>query len=277
MPFLDSGNRAQSISETIDAISMIESIIVDHPHHSVVIGGDLNTELKNESPFDPYWNALMTNHNLSGCANLFTGPTYTYHHQSLDQKKFNDHFIVSKRLLDERVCDGHRILEDGENPSNHLPITMWLRVDASRGCNLAKQSIAPETLKWTKVSDEQKSIYSSNLAHAVGELECTAASCKLTFHCNRPECIGIIQAQYDCLVNSIKHADAYLPRCRKGKEKEWWTQDLSQLKKQSIQIQNAWISQGRPRSGPIFQERLQVCLAYRRAIKQAQIAPKQKS
>ena len=46
--------------ETSDAISMIDLLIDDHPQHQVVIGGDLNTELKGGSPFDALWMEHMT-------------------------------------------------------------------------------------------------------------------------------------------------------------------------------------------------------------------------
>ena len=54
MPFFDSSKRQKCLTETVDALSMIELLIDDFPNHLVVIGGDLNTELKGESPFDPF-------------------------------------------------------------------------------------------------------------------------------------------------------------------------------------------------------------------------------
>ena len=58
MPFYDTSNREECILETIDAISMMEGIIEDHPHHQIIIGGDLNTELEGNSPFDVYFEGI---------------------------------------------------------------------------------------------------------------------------------------------------------------------------------------------------------------------------
>ena len=58
MPFFNASKREQCMTETYDTISMIELLIEEHPQHSIVIGGDLNTDLKNESAFDPLWNQL---------------------------------------------------------------------------------------------------------------------------------------------------------------------------------------------------------------------------
>ena len=45
MPFYDSSRKNECLVETIDAISMMETMIESFPLHSVIIGGDLNCEL----------------------------------------------------------------------------------------------------------------------------------------------------------------------------------------------------------------------------------------
>ena len=52
MPYFNSARRAECIAETIDVISMLETIIDQHHTHSIIIGGDINSELKGELPFD---------------------------------------------------------------------------------------------------------------------------------------------------------------------------------------------------------------------------------
>ena len=128
MPFYNAGKREQCLDETINALSMIELLIHDHPHHLVIIGGDLNTELKGNSPFDRLWDDLTTKNRLSYCSHLFTSPGYTYHHVSLGHKKSNDHFIVSQDLLNHNLTSNHRVLEEGSNLSDHLPILMDVTV-----------------------------------------------------------------------------------------------------------------------------------------------------
>ena len=78
MPFYNSGRREQCMAETIDAISMIKLLIEDHPQHQVIIGGDLNTELRDESPFDILWKQLMTKYQFTYCDQYVTSPHYTY-------------------------------------------------------------------------------------------------------------------------------------------------------------------------------------------------------
>ena len=60
MPFYNSSNRATCMTETADAISMIDTIIEHFPQHSIIIGGDMNTEFTGVSPSDKMWKELMT-------------------------------------------------------------------------------------------------------------------------------------------------------------------------------------------------------------------------
>jgi hypothetical protein len=94
-------------------------------------------------------------------------------------------------------------------------------------------------------------------------------------HCREPACHSSIQTEYDNLSNCLLLADKVLPRIKPGAAKSWWTSELTRLQQQSIEIHNLWKTHGKPRSGPVAQERLTIRAAYRRAIKAAQRAPKQ--
>ena len=110
---------------------MLETIVDDHPQHLVVLGGDLNTELKGDSPFDPLWNNFILKNQFAYCSNRSSSPGYTYHHETLCHKKLNDHFIVSKKIYDDGLMNDHKILEDGNNLSDHLPIFMKMLIQIS--------------------------------------------------------------------------------------------------------------------------------------------------
>ena len=151
MPFFNSSNREVCIQDTADAISMIELIIEDHPNHLVIIGGDLNTELTGESPFDPFWNDLMVKNRFACCDDFISSPCYTYHHDTLGQRKLNDHFIVSRDLLDLKLALGHKILEDGKNNSDHLPILMSLSLNLE-SCTNSNSTPIETSVNWSKLS-----------------------------------------------------------------------------------------------------------------------------
>ena len=277
MPFLDSRNRDACILETIDTISMLDVIIHDHPQHLVIIGGDINSELIDESPFDPFWRDFSSKNRLAYCSQFLPASSFTFHQETLGHKKLLDHFIVSQQLIsDDRVCD-HKILEDGDNTSDHRPITMSLKVHIQPGAHKETSAESKEILRWSKVAAKDRFRYekavSASLA-SCGPL-LPPAGCTALCHCEEKECRDFLQAAYDDIIGQLRTADKTLPRSSQGHQKEWWTDELSVLKQQSIEIENLWISQGRPGYGPIHLERLRVRSAYRMAIRAAQKAPKQ--
>ena len=156
MPFLDSRKPDICRAETVETLSMIETIIHDHPQHLFVIGGDLNCELNGNSPFDALWNNFSSTNRFAYCKHLFSSPGFTYHHESHGQKKFNDHFLVSQEIFESSICSNHHIIEDGHNPSDHLPICMTMRVKVQPSVKKQNESLSELTLKWSKVSDKDK-------------------------------------------------------------------------------------------------------------------------
>ena len=279
MPFYDASNRDVCLAGTVDALSFIELLIDDHPQHQVVIGGDLNSELKDNSAFDPLWRELATKKQLAYCSGLFTTPGYTYHHASLGHKKMNDHFIVSQSILNSGLTKNHKIIEDGANLSDHLPIMMQISVEIPFHRTTMKSNVSQPELKWNKLTDAETRHYSARLSQVTDEVVYTRRrqQCAGGCHCSDETCRYFIQQDYDDIVQCLKIADSSLPRHRAGTKKDWWSEELTDLKRQSIEIQTLWLAQGRPNQGPIHIERLRVRAAFRRAIRAAQRAPKQAS
>ena len=62
----------------------------------------------------------IDDHNVICCDNQFSGATYTYQHETLCQYSWLDHFLMTSDL--ERVIACCKVIESGENFSDHLPI-----------------------------------------------------------------------------------------------------------------------------------------------------------
>ena len=277
MPFFDSSNRAKCMTETVDALSMMETIIEQFPLHEVVIGGDINTEFKGKSPFDSKWNELMTKYQLASCDHLFPPDTATYHHQSLGHKKFNDHVIVSRSLINDTHLSNFSILEDGDNLSDHYPITMNLVFQAKVSHSIPTQPVRKPKLKWAKISELQKEHYTERLRLLEQMTPPAPLHCQHHCRCRNADCLKVIQREYDSIVGCLQLADRDLPRFKPGLEKDWWGDELTDLRNESISIHNLWVSEGRPRQGNTNTERLRVRAAYKRAIRSAQRTPNQRN
>ena len=174
---------------------MIDSTIDDHPYHLFVIWGDLNCQLNSESPFDNLWDDLSSKHNFVYCSHRFGAPGYTYCHESLGQRKLNDHFIVSRQLFDDGLCSNYRIIEDGHNPSDHLPITMTIRLTVQSNELDHRSPSGSPTVKWSKIPDSVKNEYTARLDSLLtadyryfGGL-----SCDKSCHCSNDDCRSDIQ------------------------------------------------------------------------------------
>ena len=277
IPFFDSSKRQECIAETTETISMLEEVLSDHPLHKVFIGGDFNTELKGNSPFDALWTNFISKYDLVCCDSFINNNNnnnYTYIHDSLNQKKWNDHFLVSSSIAPS--TDSHSILDVGDNTSDHLPIMFRLSTRLSTEPPRTAPKTKPPSLKWEKCSKEEKAAYANQLLMLIQQHPSVATTCN-TAHCKNSNCVSSIQAEYDNLTRIIKEADKVLPRHKPGVQKHWWTDELTHLRTKSIDIHRMWLDEGKPRFGPTNDERLRIRAAYKHAIKFAKKKPNQAS
>ena len=168
-------------------------------------------------------------------------------------------------------------IDEGDNQSDHLPIQMNLTADLNGGVSTTKTDSSRPVLKWGKLSDNLKAGYTERLQSMVHGLPdfVRHEGCQNRCLCDNSACHEYLQNEYDSLIKCLKCADASLPRFKPGLEKDWWTTELSSLRRQSIEIHTLWKNEGCPRSGTTNDERLRVRAAYKRVIRQAQRAPKQ--
>jgi hypothetical protein len=231
LPFLDSSKREKSLQEYTEALSMVESILDDFPLHRIIIGGDFNTELKGRSPYDALLFDLMHKYKLSSCdsiTNGVNGVQYTYRHNSLDHTKWNDHFMVSSTLLGS-IKDS-KILDDGDNTSDHLPIIFDLPfTTGSVPCQDGDvSSQQPTSLEWEKCTEQQK-LYTSRLDELLWCSPETKNIC-CNVHCQDQTCLERIQSEYDVIISCLQNADKVLPRHKPGVQKSWWNENLTKIK-----------------------------------------------
>ena len=165
---------------------MLEEILSDHPLHKVIIGGDFNTEFKGSSPFDCLWSEFTPKFHLLSCDNRISDQcSYTYFHDSLDQKKWNDHFLISQSLAPS--TDNHMILDVGDNVSDHHPIMFRLSITLQAEPPQTESSTERSSLKWEKCTNEQKLAYSNRVASLLHEIPTVTTFCN-TAHCTNEQC-----------------------------------------------------------------------------------------
>ena len=211
----------------------------------------------------------MSKFQLAYCEGKFSPDTSTYRHNTLNQEKWNDHFLVSESILKSGLLNGFITIDEGDNQFDHFPIRINLSANERGGSkSVENEFVSQPVLKWAKLSDGQKDGYTEKLRVLVNGLPDLSLRdvCQDECVCDNAICLERLQNEYDTLIRCLKCADASLPRFKPGTEKDWWTSNLSVLRRQSIEIHTLWNNEGRPRHGTINDERLRVKAAYKRAI-----------
>ena len=83
-----------------------------------------------------------------------------------------------------------------------------------------------------------------------------------------------IESYYRDIVSAVSYADGFLPRVTPGTQKTYWSDELNNLKRKSIDCCRFWKANGMPKSGPIFDCKQKCSYDYKLAIR---IAKKQSS
>jgi hypothetical protein len=88
---------------------------------------------------------------------------------------------------------------------------------------------------------------------------------------SRADILCHIEDVYNAVVNNmVSCANSYVPQYEKFFFKFWWDDELKCLKSASVNSNKLWKAAGRPRNGPIFNERQSCRLRYRRCIRDHQ-------
>jgi len=151
---------ASSITEFQYQLSVIDTLLQQHPGCHVLVGGDFNVD------FSCNWNNTLVLNNFCASADLFpvshndcSKVDYT-HHFCMNYFTAIDHFLASDSLYKNAVKELF-VMHDVDNTSDHEPlcITLELRVMRLKYSNV-KHMLRPA---WTKASDENISAYQSML------------------------------------------------------------------------------------------------------------------
>ena len=126
----------------------------------------------------------------------------------------NDHFIVSRELHNGSILSNHKILEDGHNPSDHLPITMKLsmQIDLTQNQAMPDDDEIPSNIKWDKLDQRSIDAYSNRLKDLLSMVDPPSNNVCNDSHCSSNACCSSIQSDYDQLIHCVRLADSLLPR-----------------------------------------------------------------
>ena len=248
----------------------IGCIIEQHKDCKVICGGDFNCNLDKSDNYSDAVNSFIQSYKMFRCDSLFPGAKgFTYISESLQHKNTLDYILCS----DFVDVVSFKIVDLNLNFSDHLPIMSEFKC-------------------WTLTSQltDRKSTSSCNQTN-ITQLRWDRADLGLYYERTRVELqpiwnyidtitkngydiddgIMTIERLHDAIINALTStATAVVPSCRKNILKFWWNEELELLKKESIETNTVWTALGKPRQGPIFQNRNAARLRYRNKIRECQ-------
>ena len=80
--------------------------------------------------------------------------------------------------------------------------------------------------------------------------------------CSAPDHVISLVRYYMEIIQVIEQADAILPRCSPALQRDYWSSELHDLKKESVDSTRLWNDCGRPRDGFVFDYEKKCLLAY---------------
>jgi len=264
-------NDRQLISSNIlaDIISWREQFA----NCKFIIAGDMNVNLDSCDTVAAEVNIFSQHCCLRRCDDIFPGSRRcTYVNVALNQQSCID-YILTSCSDDVTYFD---VLDPDINYSDHLPLIVKIANieldDIKQNSSLSEGSDSIQKyLRWDKA--DITGFYAYTGAQMYPTLQ-KIERVLLDYESQTLEdtdCRAYISQVYEEIVETLSAAaELYVPQRQKNFYKFWWSQELECLKQASVSSNRQWKAAGKPRHGPIFNDRQSCRMAYRKRIRDEQ-------
>ena len=236
-----------------DTLDAIELFVQQCSGKQIIIGGDVNIDVKRGNAHDKYFLDFLERNNLIYTPELNDCTVdYTYHDPNADCFSCIDHFSVSRSLSNsvQKVfkCD------EPLNPSYHLPLNMDMNIQFYRSHDdeFIKQSHLP--ISWPKVSDIDIAYYQNRQRLYLNDMrrfdvvDCNDVSCNNNDHKQQIDmwCRG--------LINCCLESDCNFPRVKSQKKavRPNWKCDVKPYREDCLFWHKLWQDAGCPAAGVLY-------------------------
>lgn len=262
LPANGSANYTALISDTLDEI---DSVLCDWHHRTLILGGDLNTDLRENNVGSILIKKFMTKHNCT--IGNFSVPhrdndlDFTYCHVTQKHYSYIDFFIVSSKL--HPCILNFSILDKPCNLSDHNPILIEIKLTSPLTTTEPEYDASVPRLRWDHSNLQE--YYDRTFQMACPILD--RLNCKVKHDCFNMNCL-FIESIYTDLVFGLKGVStACISKKRSNFYKHWWSNDLELLKQESISTHRKWCLSNRPKTGVIFEAKTRAKANYKNCIK----------
>ena len=261
--------------EYLELLGNVESFLLSNPSSKFILTGDFNYNIfGSNSPICHEIRSFIENHDLICSHTLdpsFDSVTsYTRYCLKSGTNSLLDYILISKPLRDRvRACS---IEYDGRNPSDHIPVSMQLDI-APLLTGETGPVVAPSSrINWSSLTSDVLSNYESAMDSLLDSLHVPSDIIHGNVYCSCEHHLFQIETYFNSLLSALETCDSILPRkSTHGKKgKVFWTENLSQLKRDSVLAYDKWQLEGRPTSGPSFDHKKHCHYTYKAELRRQQ-------
>ena len=240
----------------------MENIIISNPNARFIITGDWNCNILDDSqPMSASILTFLRNYDLISSHDL--DPSFcrdkSYTRCCIKSGTYSilDYIFFSRSLRDR--VKGCTIEYDGRNPSDHFPVSLQLDVEPQISGDVGQfgNRLNGDRVVWDSIEPDDLTKYESTMEALLDSIQIPADIIHGNTYCSCTNHLFHIEQYFESLITVLEIADSHLPRkSPHGKRgKDFWTDNLTQLKSNSVEAYNAWSSEGHPTSGSSFEQK----------------------
>ena len=254
-PYFNSRDLSTYLSMYRDTVGFIDNIMSQNPDCKFLLLADLNCNIYDVSHcYTKLIRGLMEKHHLISAFDLLptfdVNSAFTRFDNKTNSRTLIDGILMSSELRD--VVSIIRISNYGNNVSDHLPVELTLR--ASVSVFEPRKHKSKPFINWGKLSQNDLELFEQKLTQGLNDIIIPSHG---VFHgsyvCLNDSHKLLIKNYYDNIITAIINAESVLPKTNPSIHRSFWTEELSELKRVSLECTNFWKDSGKPLSGPIFQ------------------------
>ena len=269
MPFLDRSDLQCAITKYDEVIGFVDFIMSENPEAKFVVLGDFNCNFYNPAhPFAASLTNFITSRDLICTFSLMDSFNVdsTYTRYDSRSKSILDFVFISRDLSNcvtkVSIGDFH------DNHSDHLPVEVELLLQTPIVHERSSHLSNVTNIMWSKLSPSNLSHYSSTMETALDFLDIPPSILHGQNLCSDDSHKCDLEMYFSQIIDCITLADSVLKRSCFRALKPYWSPELSFLKHQFCIHHKAWLDNGKPTTGYIYNNYLVSRSDYRRKLRQ---------
>jgi hypothetical protein len=226
-------------------LQLVKQLCDENPYHIII--GDFNTDLKKKNNnYSKLLNEFLND--TSGTLVSKDMSTIDYTYMNSNKRSFIDHAIIGNQLLNN--CNSHKfqVYHDTDNCSDHAFIELSLEINNSIPFSpkpvLSENNITPYIFNW---KNKKKCIqYNNMVSYHLSKINLNLELLKTDYNSNK----YLIDDFYNNICKIILYAYTKIAtnheNIDKSKKCNWWSYELSQLKKLKNEAKMAYMTNNSP-------------------------------